>query len=442
VLVLPALINGFPFVYSDTGTYLSSAVTGYLPYDRPYWYGGFMGLITGHGRTLWPMVAVQTLLCAAYTLRTARLVLGSSLKLARSVQLIVGLTAFSSVAWYASLLIPDIFTGLGLLAAFGMMHPRSGWLGRLCDALMMAAAIWFHASNLIILPLAMIAMLFIQRRDGWSAKRIRAWHGALAFAVAIGGLAIGHGVLTGRAYLTSGSHVFLMGRMIDTGMLSPYLKEHCPGWEICAYAESLPPHSQDFLWAGTSPLAKQGGWEKTKDEYGTIVRGSFTEPKYLLWHVRGSIASTVQQLGEWRICRDLQSQWYRVPDSAPRMSIKANAPHLEDAFMGAMQNGGRGELRMAVPDWTYRIGLLVALLVCAWALLRDRAADGTEVRRFMAFALVSVLIGAWACASLSVVDPRYLGRDSWLVVLAAMLWWLQRRARPVSPPTPPVARSA
>ena len=38
VLLWPALWNGYPLVFSDTGTYLSQAIERYLGWDRPVFY--------------------------------------------------------------------------------------------------------------------------------------------------------------------------------------------------------------------------------------------------------------------------------------------------------------------------------------------------------------------------------------------------------------------
>ncbi len=54
----------------------------------------------------------------------------------------------------------------------------------------------------------------------------------------------------------------------------------------------------------------------------------------------------------------------------------------------------------------------------------SRGKHAAPVRMAVALAFAVVLIGAWACASLSVVDPRYLARDAWLLpmVVALGLW--------------------
>ncbi len=62
-LVWPALWNGYPLVYSDTGTYLSQAIERYLGWDRPIFYSLFL-LPLHLTLTTWPVIAVQALLVA------------------------------------------------------------------------------------------------------------------------------------------------------------------------------------------------------------------------------------------------------------------------------------------------------------------------------------------------------------------------------------------
>lgn len=420
LMLAPALVNGFPFVYSDTGTYLRSAFTGEVPFDRPYWYGGFVKLISANGISLWGVAIAQAVLCAWYVLRVQRAVL----PMFRSPWLYLGvvglLSAATGVGWYAGLLIPDVFTGIGLLAIFMLLNPYASAWSRVLDAALIAIACWFHSSNLLILPLSgLVLVLLHARRDRmrlagiWLSATVAAW----------GSLALANRMLVGEAYVTRNGHVFLMGRMLDLGMLGPYLDEHCSqeAFVICQYRDSLPPHSQEFLWGGSSPVSKQGGWEATKTEYDRIVRGSFTQPRYLWWHVRGSSASTLEQLATWEICHAMRSEWYRVPDSAPRLAIAALVPHDEERFMAALQQGGRGELSMRWPDLAYRMVLALSLVILVVALWR-REEHGTGARRLLLFAITGIVIGAWVCASLSIVDSRYLGRDSWLLPFAAMLY--------------------
>src|SRR5450755_331949 len=58
-LIWPALWNGYPIVFADTGTYLSQAMHRYLGWDRPVFYSLFIFAL--HlGLTTWPVILVQS----------------------------------------------------------------------------------------------------------------------------------------------------------------------------------------------------------------------------------------------------------------------------------------------------------------------------------------------------------------------------------------------
>ncbi len=63
LLVWPAVWNGYPLVFADTGTYLSQAIEHYVGWDRPVFYSLFM-LPLHLTLTTWPVIAVQALLLA------------------------------------------------------------------------------------------------------------------------------------------------------------------------------------------------------------------------------------------------------------------------------------------------------------------------------------------------------------------------------------------
>lgn len=43
VLMIPCIYNAFPLVTSDSGTYIASGIQGWVPIDRPLFYGLFVG---------------------------------------------------------------------------------------------------------------------------------------------------------------------------------------------------------------------------------------------------------------------------------------------------------------------------------------------------------------------------------------------------------------
>jgi hypothetical protein len=58
LLLFDALYNGYPLIYSDTGTYLSSGFLLETPFDRPITYGIFMRISSLNGVSLWGVVSI------------------------------------------------------------------------------------------------------------------------------------------------------------------------------------------------------------------------------------------------------------------------------------------------------------------------------------------------------------------------------------------------
>ena len=55
----------------------------------------------------------------------------------------------------------------------------------------------------------------------------------------------GNGFVSARA-----SHVFLMGKLAESGVLKTYLEKACPTrqYKICQYKDNIPPVAWEFVW--------------------------------------------------------------------------------------------------------------------------------------------------------------------------------------------------
>ncbi|MEZ4979591.1 MAG: hypothetical protein R2772_09875 [Chitinophagales bacterium] len=61
LLLFPAFYNGYPLVYSDTGTYIQSGMEMLIPNDRPIFYGLFIRIFS-LGFSLWLVIYIQALI--------------------------------------------------------------------------------------------------------------------------------------------------------------------------------------------------------------------------------------------------------------------------------------------------------------------------------------------------------------------------------------------
>ncbi len=181
LLTWPALLNGYPLVFSDTGTYLSQALNRYVGWDRPVFYSVFM-LPLHMGLTTWPVIAAQGLI-TAWVLRVALRALLPGCPAWWLAALAAVLALVSPLPWFAAQLMPDLFTSLLVLAlALLVLTPeRLGRVEALGLAALAAFAVSAHLSNLP-LALALLAVLVPLRR--WLGARVALGGAELALVVA------------------------------------------------------------------------------------------------------------------------------------------------------------------------------------------------------------------------------------------------------------------
>lgn len=431
LLLAVPLLNGYPLVYSDTGTYLRTAFEGYVPPDRPIWYGLFIRSTSLNGTTLWGPVLVQCLLAAWVVVQVTRLGRTRNAPLVRMPLLAAGLVAFTGISWYAGQLMPDIFTGIGIGCVLLLVARQLERRERLAAMLLLVLSIAFHAGNAPILLLSGVGLLpFVV---AFQRTRLPALAGVLLVIAAGWWLSPFAGQLVTGGQAARPAHVFLMGRLVDSRVLGPMLKERCPeaGWELCAWRDRLPSNSQDFLWNPESPVHAMGGWEATRQEYGTIVREALTTPDHLFRFLGNTFSMTGSQLADWHMGNGLLGTWYASPDSPPHHQVAKHLPHELGAYRASVMNTNEGRARRVLhaADLLLRLGGVLSLAALLVVLLHWKTTP-SDAHLSVLVVLLALVVNALVCAGVSTVADRFQTRMSWVVPL--VLWplaldLLQRR---------------
>lgn len=417
----PALLNGYPLVFADTGTYLSQAVHRYLGWDRPVFYSLFLYLL--HWQvTTWPVVAAQAILSVwviAIVLRVlAPRIQGWGLGLVIAV-----LAVSSSLPWTVSELMPDLFTPLMVLAlallAFAPWE-LACWerAGLVVIAGFAAAA---HLSNLL-LAFGLSGVLIAVEQALWG--RWVVWRPVLP-ALAATSLLVGVNVAAGRgATISPYGNVFLLARVIADGPGRDFLIRSCAAeqsWRLCPYLDRLPDSADGFLWRKDSPLYAAGGPKLVSREAGAIVRAAVTgEPARAAEAVGRNVA---RQLAMFATGDGLQP-W--PAEVSPW--IMRDFPFAEAAAYEASRQTRGAVLVLAWLGWLhFATGLIAVAGLCAglpWA-LRKRDCWAA----FSLIVLAALVENAIITGGLSGPHDRYQSRVMWLPVLigvAGVIRVLQR----------------
>ena len=169
LLLWPALWNGYPIVFADTGTYLSQAVHHYAGWDRPVFYSFFM--LPLHATvTLWPVVMVQALLTALVLWLVCRM-LAPGLSGLGFVGGVAVLSVCTWLPWMVSELMPDVFTPL-LVLVLCMLVCVPERLAAWERIFLAGLAAFMIASQQSSVPLACVLLGVVAAVP----QPIRAWH--------------------------------------------------------------------------------------------------------------------------------------------------------------------------------------------------------------------------------------------------------------------------
>jgi hypothetical protein len=411
LLLWPALWNGYPIVFADTGTYLSQAVHRYAGWDRPVFYSLFM-LALHWTVTLWPVVIAQALL-TAWILRLVCRSLLPGLKPAAFVGGVGLLAVGTWLPWTVSELMPDVFTPL-LALVICLLAAAPERLSATERMVLTGLAALMIASQQSSVPLAFGLTAIL-----WLAARSLARRGgrllALAAApvLAIVALCSMNLAAHGRFAVSPFGNVFLLARVIYDGPGMAALRAGCPAshWRLCPFLDRFPATSDEFLWTDSSPLNLAGGPKAVSADADAIIRAAlYASPRA---EFRAALANTAEQLARFASGDGLQPWPAQVSPWIARDFPAREAA----AYAAASQQAGT----LAVPPFLACLHIVVALggvAVCL-VLLPLTLVRRTPAAGLLLAVLVTLPLSAAVTGALSTPHDRYQSRIMWLEPFAA-----------------------
>lgn len=434
ILLAAAFHNGYPMVFSDSGTYVSSGFEGKVPMDRPIVYGLFIRHLS-LAVTLWGPVLAQSFLLA-WLLRLLLLpVLGDRFT-GKYLLLLTATCLFTALPWYAGQLMPDIFTAMQLvILAIVLTRPalsRIHWV--LLGALFVLCCL-VHFSNLFIGLLAVAGLLcYICFRPAiremfpqWPRRSLIIGSWCIVAFIALPSV---NWLMERQFTMGKGGYTFIIGRMVDSGMLKMYLDDYCAtkNYRLCLYKDSLPENSRQFHWQGSSPLYKEGGWGAPEAEYRSIVWGTFSSPKYLILHFWESLLSVPTQLMQNSIGSGLDYGWYRSPESPPYQAVQQFFPHEFNEYIASRQCGnpwGQDLELKFFNNLNYWV-LCATVLALIWLLFLTDPVFLKPLLPMLWVFVAGILANAFITSSLGVIADRFSPRVIWLLTFWVFLAVSQR----------------
>jgi hypothetical protein len=425
MLLTPAFWNGYPLLQSDTGGYLARWYEGYLVPSRSTVFGLYLHY--GEPSYFWLNLAIQAL-ATMWILQLTLRVFGLA-KPWRLFGVSLVLTLTTALPWLASMLLTDIFAGLSVLSLFilvlhGDKISRSERAALFVFTAFSAAT---HSATMAVL-LGLCCM-------GWIARpflrgRIKAAplvQGMLTVAAGAVMLVSANYALSGQAAWTPGGYSIAFARMLQDGIVTRYLNDHCPTqhFKLCPYRNDLPETADDFLWSRETVFNKLGRFPGMSDEMGYIAVHALTE--YPLWQTEEALLATGEQMLEVATGENTDHptlmHTYGVFREYLQGQLKAvDTARQQESFLTF------GPVNLIhVPVALISTALIFAMLIAA--LFRRRADDVTLL---MATVCLALLGNAAICGIISGAHDRYGSRLVWIATFAVMIAVMKRSRPPKS----------
>jgi hypothetical protein len=412
LLVAPALWNGYPLLQWDTGGYLARWYEGYLVPSRSTMFGLYLHF--GEDSHFWINLGIQalaTLWILQLVLRLFGMTRPSRLAIVSGVLMLT-----TALPWLASMLLTDIFAGLSVLSLFILV--LHGARISTAEKILLFAFTAFAAAS----HSATLAVLFGLCCCGWMAlpwlrPRVALAglvQGSLTIVAGAAMLLAANFALSGQLAWTPGGYGVAFGRMLQDGIVTQYLRDHCTTQKLklCPYRNQLPPTADDFLW-GNSMFNTLGRFQGLNDEMGFIALHSLAD--YPAWQAEAAIVATAQQLTDVATGEGT-TVWIPHTYGIIERYMPAQLPAMRAARQQHQELDFASINRIHVP---VALGSMLAIIaICAAAIFRQRLDDLTLLAATVGLALLG---NAFVCGVISGPHDRYGARMVWIATLVVLI---------------------
>lgn len=431
LLLAPALWNGFPIIFHDTGGYIARVLEMNLGPGRSFFYGVFLWATSFGWWWFFGSIIVQSLfvLRLIHLLYRCHQLPTGPLPLA----MITGVLALATgISWYTAQLMPDILVPLTVIALW-LLGFRADHLSVFEKVELAGVALLGMLSHMscLALGIGLVICTLVARwvsRDWRLAARVTPLPSLLTVAAGVVLMPLVHWLVLGQGGYTPGGPAFLYGRLVQDGVAQRWLAEHCPvpGIKLCQLQERLPTTADDFLWNGGSPFMDIGSWnEEARRELSFLVKRSFLD--YPGATLSTGLVSAGKQL-LMTATGDGLDEFHGAARGTFSTELGARVSH---DFNAARQQEERFTEELFAPFNRVHLPVAIAstfalLLVAAWGGWQGRG----DLTTLAIFVFVALCGNAFICGALSNPHDRYQSRLVWiatLVILMAVAAMLRRR---------------
>ena len=417
ITLWPAFYNHYPLFFTDSQLYINCGNEYNFTEDRSFVYGWFLGITSLH-ISLWFPVFMQAIIfnfvCFNFVQKLA-----PNLAIKIYLPIILLLSVFTSLAWDVSYLMPDVFSPISILILYLLFtHSKpfgTPWILLVFVYLLVLqthfAFMLFHCLVLaIIMILQAIKLPFLNPLNKTMVYVLTA-----SVFINIGLFTLEKKALGANGF-SSVSQVFLMGKLVENGVLKKYLDQECvdQNFEICAFKNNLAPlnYSGNFLFSPESAFQKTGGWDNPHKEYKIIIKNILTTPQYLWMYVKAVFKETFLLFGRNEIGSSIHA--YPRDGWGPHPAVVKYYPNEIPVYDLAKQNAKTLNFPFKTITVFY-VFLLISSFIATLFYIRKQAF-------IVFFILLTFVSNAIITGGLVGLEDRYCTRQNWLIILLVLIF--------------------
>lgn len=294
--------GGSALFTSDSGAYLLNARELKVPGDRSIFYSVFIHYTSEYIRLFHQPHVVEILLVQSLFIYSVIFVFFKNFFGNKNGWLLLiallFFFCFTPLPWLMIQLMPDLFTCMVFFCAL-LFLKSNDLLSAFFLAILLIFCLIMHNSNIVLFFLFSGGTLaFRKKLDAFNFIQKRFLQMFVTSIVAILCVVGTNVYAKNRFTLASASHIFLMGKLSENGVLKKYLDKYCKTEPnaLCAYKDKLPEHGWDFVWETDGAFANSGGWDHSDTLYKRIIYTTLTDPDLLSANMIAAIKATFQQI--------------------------------------------------------------------------------------------------------------------------------------------------
>lgn len=414
ILLIPVLLNGFPFIFPDSGDYIFFTPRVY----RSPFYGLFI-FFFHLNRWIWMPVFAQALI-VSHLLWLMLKLSGARQVASKTLLLALLLTVFSSLPYFVGYIMADLFTPVMFITMYilGFYYTELSWRLRIYLILLACVATSAHVANLTMAVGLFYVFVLLLPWCGVKRAVIIKRLGVLLVPIGLTTAAVFlfNGLIFGMFSLAPIGSAMFMTNLIKYGPAQHYLEKTCPdsGYKMCLFKTHLAQVADNLLW-NPDAVQKLGGYAGLKRESKIIVEGTLKTYPYEV--VAVIVQNFVVGLMSHEPAAEIQSN-AQVPWVIDSLMIKFG-PHAVEKYLNS------AEMRDIIPHDVIKSidNIVVPLAFFALAGLGLFAARRRDRQNaaLAAIMIAGVLGNTLLCTAVSGVYDRYQARVTWLLPMAVFV---------------------